>query len=88
MITIWKQPLEVLSAQVIRLPEGFEVLHFAMQHGDSTFWYRCDSEAKTNPVTIRMCGTGHSAPSEKEATYLGTVQVGSLVWHYFMEREE
>ena len=72
------------SYQIVKLPEGFELLSLQVQDHQPTMWYICDSEAPHVETEIMMCGTGWNLESEiKKKNYLGTLQNGPLVWHFF-----
>lgn len=86
MPTVWKAPLSLMTEQTIEVPIGAEFLCAREQGEDIAVWFRCDPEAPKDLRTIVLCGTGHHAPPESEARYLGTASLlrGSLMFHVFL----
>ena len=84
MTTIWKYPLKLTDEQVVRMPEGGEILTAQMQGGTLCLWVLVNNEAPAQGRTIEVRGTGHPAPNG--CRYIATTQMGQLVWHVF-ERE-
>lgn len=85
MKTIWKfgpfRPGEVL---VVNLPEGARIRHVGTQSSLLHMWAEVDPEAKTAIAKFIVLGTGW--PFDDYATdieYVGTTQVGALVWHLY-----
>ena len=84
METIWKFELGITDEQTVHIPTGAGLLCVQMQHGVLCLWAMVDPDRPTQPVLIRILGTGHeikSCPGE----HLGTVQQqgGALIWHVF-----
>lgn len=85
MATIWKTVLQPTDLQEIEVPEGCGILSLQEQFGQICLWYKCDPLAPKVKRTIAIVGTGHAAPENNEADYIGTVQLrnGNLVLHVF-----
>ena len=83
MSTIWKYHLHLPDDPiVIYMPKGARVLHIGQQAGLIKMWALVDPEADTEKRTFAILGTGGAGP-ESTDLYLGTVQLGSYVWHVF-----
>ena len=81
---IHKYPLQWEESQTIRVPAGIEPLALQPQNGVPTLWAKADEDAILEPRMVRIFGTG--APmSADPGRYLGTIQAGSFVFHFFME---
>lgn len=78
---IFKYPLE-LGGNVIDMPKGAEALHVGFQGQDIFIWAKVDPNAKLEPREFIIAGTGHDLP-EPLGAHIGTVFVGSFVWHVF-----
>ena len=80
---IWKFPLAGPHQGVV-VPVGARVLAAQAQRGVPCLWMLVDPEAPTETRVFIVAGTGHSLPHEIErAPYIGTVQIGEMVWHIF-----
>ena len=86
MITVHKQALATVDAQVIEVPERTIIRHIGLQRGRPCIWYECDTEAPKVRITIRCYGTGHPI-KEEGLIYLGTLLLcgDSLVLHYYAQ---
>lgn len=94
MNTIWKFPLEITKdEQEIMLPTGSRILCVQTQaqlghhHGPNLvpiLWAVVNPECKKHPLKIYIFGTGQPMDSHHKE-YIGTFQMGHLVWHVFME---
>lgn len=95
---IYRYPLDITSAQAVKVPLGAEVLTVQMQAGTLQMWVLVDQDvidlALEEYKTIGVFGTGHSMPDEcKKSTYINTFQIGDsvlggLVFHAFDLGEE
>ncbi len=83
MRTIFKQKLDVNDFQVIQLPQDFKILHLGVQQGAPTVWYECDSDKRLVYLDIYCFGTGFRMENLPAMQYIGTVQIGGFVWHYY-----
>jgi hypothetical protein len=87
---IWKFTLDPLRTSV-RMPQGARLLHAHEQHGEVCVWAECDPSAPVvarriqavttgGRVTVR---TGDVSWDPNGCEYVGTVHVGSLVFHIY-----
>lgn len=82
MKTIHKYPIKSWS-QNLQIPKGAELLDVQIQKDALCVWALVDdSEILLTSWVVDVVGTGHPANYSRQA-YLGTVQVGDLVWHVF-----
>lgn len=81
---IFKYSLEIVQEQRIEMPAGCKVLGLQMQRGVPALWVEIDPKEPMISYRIRMVGTGHDFDAYA-LHYLGTVQDGPLVWHYYWE---
>jgi len=81
---IYKYQLKVTNVQSIEMPSDAEILTVQNQNDIVTLWAKIDSN---NTIvaerTIVIIGTGHPFKNVmgRFNKYIGTVMVGSLVWH-------
>lgn len=78
---IWKFPIRKDRSRV-HMPKGAQLLAVQMQAGVPCLWAAVDLSAERVRRSIAVYGTGHTLMDELGA-YIGTVQDGSLVWHFF-----
>jgi hypothetical protein len=83
-MTIHKYPLKWEETQIIHIPSGAEPLALQPQNGVPTLWAKVDEDAILEPRMVRIFGTG-ALMSADPYRYLGTIQAGSFVFHFFME---
>lgn len=81
---IYKYPLDWVETQAIRVPAGIEPLALQPQDGVPTLWAKVDEDAILEAHTVYIFGTGAPMPTDP-GRYLGTIQAGSFVFHFFME---
>lgn len=86
-MTIWKYLLDIADIQIINLPGHSKPLSVQVQNGELCLWALVE---ETMPLRwswrVRIVGTGHPFPDYLTCQFLGTVQMGPLVWHVFVER--
>jgi len=85
---IWKYVLNFEREQLVTMPSISEIMDIQMQRGVPVMWALVDPSAEEIEVRIVVHGTGYDideVPYRNE--YLGTVQDGDLVWHFFMSSE-
>ena len=58
-------------------------MHVGEQDGALCLWAAVGHELDYIPYKISIVGTGHEWTAESLESYVGTAQVGSLVWHVF-----
>lgn len=90
MKTIYKYSLQVAETQLIDMPQDSKLLCVQIQSGIPCIWAIVDPEKPMRTRKIIMGGTGTHDPlqfelDQREAAYIGTVQVGRYVWHYFVK---
>lgn len=82
--TIWKYSLKIENTQTLRLPRGWEALSVGADAGGIlSFWALVDPSADVEPATILCFGTGHPI-DQPLGKFLGTIQQGFFVWHFFL----
>lgn len=93
MKAVWKFSLSLLDEQTVFVPcrSTTRFLDCQLQNGALALWALVDPRApgSTEPVTIKLLGTGHEHPDKRLEgfNHLSTVQMngGALVWHVFVE---
>lgn len=80
--TIFKYPIEVVDSQEIKMPIGAEVLTVQVQGDIPCLWALVESSVPSESRTILIFGTGHPV-SGLNNKYIGTFQLGALVFHVF-----
>lgn len=83
---IFKYTLEWEETQTINIPPGFVPLALQPQGAAPTLWAKVDPDAPTKAHTVRIFGTGSELPGN-EGVYLGTIQAGAFVFHFFCEED-
>lgn len=79
---IWKYPLLDLN-NVVEMPWKSQLLCVQMQGDTLTLWVLVNPDtARIEGRLIDIYGTGQNIPDDPGA-YLGSVQMGSLVFHAF-----
>ena len=82
MRAIWKYILDITDAQCLDMPSGAKILCVQMQGKTLCLWAVVDPAQPKVRHTFRVYGTGHPL-DDNHGVYLGTVQVGMLVFHVF-----
>lgn len=88
MSVIYKYHLQVISTsqdQKLVLPDGFKILSMQNQDDEITFWAEVNPGNISKPRRFRVFGTGWGIMDNEGFEHIGTVQIGSLVWHVYME---
>jgi hypothetical protein len=89
MATIYKYPVPVEDAPVIRMPRDARILTLQVQHGIPCLWALIPNlDAPTVERRFRLFGTGHEWRGDGSGlVYVGTYQMhgGALVFHLFEE---
>jgi hypothetical protein len=81
MKTIWKYPLAVESQVILTMPIDARILTVQMQNGVPTLWAEVDPDSKSKESRyVEVIGTGFDF---EPGTYIGTVQDGLFVWHFY-----
>ena len=87
MRTIHKYKLDTFvfypdERSTFNMPSVRKYLTINMQDGMPCLWVEVEDESEYTPVEITVVGTGNPIPNEFN-NYIGTVQDGTMVWHYF-----
>ena len=82
MKAIYKYQLKNISQQIIKMPEGAEILSLQTQFGVPCIWAKVDTDGKTVDRNFVLIGTGHPLP-ESPITFIGTYQKHEFVFHVF-----
>lgn len=87
-MVIWKYELEIKDLQHVDMPYGAKILSVANQNGNLCMWASVDPSAEKMWRFVEIIGTGHLIPTDLngERIFIGTVVIGSLVWHVFERR--
>lgn len=80
---IHKQELYLTERQTVKISKGFKILSIGLQLGNPVIWYEENTELEQHDVFIKCYGTGFVIP--KGETYIGTIQTGAMVWHFYHE---
>ena len=81
MVVIWKYDL-ANPTQEILMPEDARILSVQMQNESLCLWALVDADKPRVCREFQVYSTGHTV-QDNIKDYLGTVQIGSLVWHVF-----
>lgn len=74
--------------EVLNIPKNFQVLTIQKQQDTLYLWALVDPTSENMKITIHTFGTGWEINNEEGLTYIGTLQSGEYVWHYFWEINE
>lgn len=80
---IYKYPLVWNGRQTLIAPP-LHALDLQDQKGVPTIWAIVDETAAPIEQTVCIYGTGDTIPGDP-GEYLGTIQAGSFVYHFFKE---
>ncbi len=92
MKTIHKFPLDSKATKVFPIPHDFEInvpagaefLSIQLQDGVATIWAKVNTDHPLLPWRVFIFGTGMEMPDDP-GKFLGTIQHGHLVWHYYLK---
>lgn len=85
MKSIYKYQLAVADETVLTL--SGKVLSVGVQGGEIMVWAVHDDDVLPRAVRINVMGTGHPFVDAPESSFVGTVFLGSLVFHVFATPE-
>ena len=85
MKQVWKWKVPVLSTFTLELPGFPEFLTCQTQKGMPVFWAVVEPDARLREYKFRVIGTGVPFRSPDPWHYIGTFQLGSQVWHLFVD---
>lgn len=80
-MTIFKYAIGITEEISIPMPVGAEILCVQEQRGFPCIWARINERAAMAPRAFQWRGTGH--PADGTGRYVGTIQLGALVFHLF-----
>jgi len=92
MTTIWKFELPIEDQPSIDMPIGARILSVGVQNAATDrklmLWaYIPKTEVKTETRYFFVLGTGNPIPWDlSESAFVGTVQMGSHIWHVWDQR--
>jgi hypothetical protein len=82
--TIYKYKLEITDIQSIETPGFPQFLEPQFQNGELFIWAIVEPGKETTKEQIAIYGTGNPVPDDISSDiFLGTIQMGPLVWHIF-----
>jgi hypothetical protein len=82
MITIYKYPLQLVEAQLVKMPFDPKLLHFNFQHNDLFVWAEVDTDNEHNYLEINIVSTGGKVPVN--GTYHSTIHKDGYVYHIYL----
>jgi hypothetical protein len=83
MKRIYKYNLAIIDQQAIMMPPSAEIISAQMQAGELKIWAIVDPSAVESLRHFEVFGTGHPIQNNGPRKFLGTVQMGGLVFHVF-----
>lgn len=89
MKTIYKYPIQVITENLVIMPEGAEILTVQTQKGIPCIWALVDKKQENKETKIiEVFGTGHDIHDlmhGQTRKYIGTFQLhqGELIFHVF-----
>ncbi len=81
-MTIWKYQLNIVSLQNINLAADAKILSVAIQNDTLCLWALTNPNVPIAHRTIEIVSTDMEV-SPYQKRFIGTVQMGVLVWHVF-----
>ena len=81
---ILKFGLQYIDDQIIEMPIKSEILDIQNQGSKLVLWALCDETTEMVEVQIRAFPTDEELPVDFDHTYIKTMQIGMLVFHFFM----
>lgn len=79
---IFKYKLEIQDEQILNLPINWKCLDIQVQNDAIYMWAMIAEDVACRDYKISCVGTGQETFL---TDYLGTVQLGSFVWHFFKQ---
>lgn len=84
--SIWKYPLRAGAGDdiAIQMPQGARLLTVQMQGAAPWLWALVEPDRPREQRQFQVVGTGWELDwSDAKREYIGTVQAGTFVWHFF-----
>lgn len=82
-MVIFKYQLDLVPEQIIKVGFPFKYLTMQWQRDRLCVWALCNENGSGSNRKIIMRGTGHSFEGAVKEDYIGTIQEGVFVWHFF-----
>ena len=91
MPRIYKYELQIEDSFWVEMPLGAKPVFVGVQVGASMdgkpmLWAEIDTKHEKREYLFHCVGTGHAAPYLSK--YVGTVQIGEYVWHFYTYPEK
>lgn len=86
VMAIWKFPLSGPLLNRVPMPQGAEILSVQYQESEGAIvlWARVNIDAPNTARAFYVAPTGAPLPTaHPNWRFIGTVQIGSTVWHVF-----
>lgn len=83
MKKIFKVELKMDDSQEILMPNGAQFLSVQIQYNTICIWALVDLALEVKKYKILKFGTGFDIDPSLIMTFIGTVQYGPTVWHFF-----
>jgi hypothetical protein len=84
MITVHKFAVGIAGYFDLKMPEGAKVLSVQVQDGVVCIWAKVNTARPLKTIHFGFTGTGiEQHPGVRFAPFIGTVQLGPLVFHLF-----
>jgi len=86
---VWKYELNQIAGPTnLMVPYGGEILHVGTQDDQIMVWVEVVPGGRKVERRFQVVGTGDTIGKQESYNYIGTVNVGSLVWHVFEDTPE
>ncbi len=85
---IFKYNLPIKPDITIQIPSNSKFLSLQVQDGIPVIWFLVYEENPLTNMHISVYGTGQEINQGNIKLYIGTIQVGSFVWHFFENKNE
>lgn len=83
MNVIWKYTLDLMTDQILGIPENSKIMTVQLQDDEICMWVRVNAKNPKEMRTFKIVGTGNGEVND-DWVYLGTVQKKcNLVFHVF-----
>lgn len=81
-MTIRKYPLEIQDVQIIKMPEGAQIMTVQRQRSMPCLWAAVEPNKPEVEYKLLTFGTGHPNVTGR---YIGTYQTNMFVFHVFID---
>ena len=85
MEVIYKYPLEMVAEQILTLSRGAPILDIQTQGNQLCLWAKINKDHPEQERKIVVIGTGNPIKYKppQYLSYISTVQIGEMVWHFY-----